>query len=203
MYPPGSQEEMILSYESVMRQESKLSLSSKCVIRARVCLNISNTSVSLRKFNKAQAESWALVHYCPYLVIHILFIFMLYKYTYLVKHLCTQTRTTAPLHITHEEQPPFQIYFHAQQTITVDEVLSLFLPSVNYARPVIILGPMKDRINDDLISEFPDKFGSCVPRKQFMETEQGFILNCSLTMRTKCVNLQIVFMPFHNSSITW
>ena len=24
---------------------------------------------------------------------------------------------------------------------------------------------MKDRINDDLISEFPDKFGSCVPRK--------------------------------------
>ncbi|KAG1970539.1 disks large [Pimephales promelas] len=34
---------------------------------------------------------------------------------------------------------------------------------INYARPVIILGPMKDRVNDDLISEFPDKFGSCVP----------------------------------------
>ncbi|XP_038672355.1 disks large homolog 1 isoform X28 [Scyliorhinus canicula] len=34
---------------------------------------------------------------------------------------------------------------------------------VRYSRPVIILGPMKDRINDDLISEFPDKFGSCVP----------------------------------------
>ncbi|XP_047660674.1 disks large homolog 2 isoform X28 [Tachysurus fulvidraco] len=34
---------------------------------------------------------------------------------------------------------------------------------IHYARPVIILGPMKDRINDDLISEFPDKFGSCVP----------------------------------------
>uniref|UniRef100_A0A8C5ANF3 Discs, large homolog 2 (Drosophila) n=1 Tax=Gadus morhua TaxID=8049 RepID=A0A8C5ANF3_GADMO len=34
---------------------------------------------------------------------------------------------------------------------------------INYARPVIILGPMKDRINDDLISEFPEKFGSCVP----------------------------------------
>uniref|UniRef100_A0A8C1L1A9 Discs, large homolog 3 (Drosophila) n=1 Tax=Cyprinus carpio TaxID=7962 RepID=A0A8C1L1A9_CYPCA len=29
--------------------------------------------------------------------------------------------------------------------------------------PVIILGPMKDRVNDDLISEFPHKFGSCVP----------------------------------------
>lgn len=38
---------------------------------------------------------------------------------------------------------------------------------INYTRPVIILGPLKDRINDDLISEFPDKFGSCVPRKLF------------------------------------
>ncbi|KAI5636126.1 guanylate kinase domain-containing protein [Phthorimaea operculella] len=35
--------------------------------------------------------------------------------------------------------------------------------SITYTRPVIILGPLKDRINDDLISEFPDKFGSCVP----------------------------------------
>ncbi|XP_068423472.1 discs large homolog 1-like protein isoform X10 [Clinocottus analis] len=34
---------------------------------------------------------------------------------------------------------------------------------VSYTRPVIVLGPMKDRVNDDLISEFPDKFGSCVP----------------------------------------
>ncbi|EAX05337.1 disks large homolog 3 isoform X3 [Pongo pygmaeus] len=34
---------------------------------------------------------------------------------------------------------------------------------IHYARPVIILGPMKDRVNDDLISEFPHKFGSCVP----------------------------------------
>lgn len=30
---------------------------------------------------------------------------------------------------------------------------------------MIILGPTKDRVNDDLISEFPHKFGSCVPRK--------------------------------------
>ncbi|XP_026733313.1 disks large 1 tumor suppressor protein isoform X3 [Trichoplusia ni] len=35
--------------------------------------------------------------------------------------------------------------------------------TITYTRPVIILGPLKDRINDDLISEFPDKFGSCVP----------------------------------------
>uniref|UniRef100_A0A8D2ZRN8 Disks large-like 2 n=1 Tax=Scophthalmus maximus TaxID=52904 RepID=A0A8D2ZRN8_SCOMX len=48
-----------------------------------------------------------------------------------------------------------------------DEVILSYEPVLrqesNYARPVIILGPMKDRINDDLISEFPDKFGSCVP----------------------------------------
>ncbi|XP_030838007.1 disks large homolog 1 isoform X1 [Strongylocentrotus purpuratus] len=34
---------------------------------------------------------------------------------------------------------------------------------IKYTRPVIILGPGKDRINDDLISEMPDEFGSCVP----------------------------------------
>eukprot|EP00095_Tigriopus_kingsejongensis_P000538 maker-scaffold356_size197960-snap-gene-0.36 protein:Tk00538 transcript:maker-scaffold356_size197960-snap-gene-0.36-mRNA-1 annotation:"discs large 1" len=34
---------------------------------------------------------------------------------------------------------------------------------IEYTRPVIVLGPLKDRINDELISEFPDKFGSCVP----------------------------------------
>ncbi|XP_034439278.1 disks large homolog 1-like isoform X2 [Hippoglossus hippoglossus] len=48
-----------------------------------------------------------------------------------------------------------------------EEVLLTYQPvmqqEVNYTRPVIVLGPMKDRVNDDLISEFPDKFGSCVP----------------------------------------
>eukprot|EP00795_Rhopilema_esculentum_P016848 gene16848-8322_t len=34
---------------------------------------------------------------------------------------------------------------------------------LKYTRPVIILGPLKDRLNDELIQEFPDKFGSCVP----------------------------------------
>jgi guanylate kinase len=34
---------------------------------------------------------------------------------------------------------------------------------LTYTRPVIVLGPLKDRINDDLISEFPDSYGSCVP----------------------------------------
>uniref|UniRef100_A0A672M0M5 Disks large homolog 1 n=1 Tax=Sinocyclocheilus grahami TaxID=75366 RepID=A0A672M0M5_SINGR len=47
--------------------------------------------------------------------------------------------------------------------------------TVSYARPVIVLGPMKDRINDDLISEFPDKFGSCVPR-EYIITVLSFLL---------------------------
>lgn len=34
---------------------------------------------------------------------------------------------------------------------------------IDYTRPVIILGPTKDQINDDLINEFPERFGSCVP----------------------------------------
>jgi len=43
---------------------------------------------------------------------------------------------------------------------------------IDYTRPVVILGPLKDRINDELISEYPDRFGSCVPhttrpRRQF------------------------------------
>uniref|UniRef100_A0A3B3YVD1 Uncharacterized protein n=1 Tax=Poecilia mexicana TaxID=48701 RepID=A0A3B3YVD1_9TELE len=48
-----------------------------------------------------------------------------------------------------------------------EEILLTYQPvvqqEVNYTRPVIVLGPMKDRVNDDLISEFPEKFGSCVP----------------------------------------
>ncbi|GLD47602.1 disks large homolog 4-like protein, partial [Lates japonicus] len=46
-------------------------------------------------------------------------------------------------------------FVHSYELITQIEV--------DYARPVIILGPTKDRVNDDLLSEFPDKFGSCVP----------------------------------------
>ncbi|XP_051956833.1 disks large homolog 4-like [Xyrauchen texanus] len=46
-------------------------------------------------------------------------------------------------------------YIVSYETVTQTEV--------HYARPVIILGPSKDRVNDDLLSMFPDKFGSCVP----------------------------------------
>lgn len=34
---------------------------------------------------------------------------------------------------------------------------------IDYTRPVVILGPLKDRINDELISDFPDRFKSCIP----------------------------------------
>ncbi|KAJ8031209.1 Disks large-like 1 [Holothuria leucospilota] len=47
-----------------------------------------------------------------------------------------------------------------------DSILSYELvvqQEVQYVRPIIILGPGKDRINDDLISEMPEQFGSCVP----------------------------------------
>ncbi|XP_071050990.1 disks large 1 tumor suppressor protein isoform X4 [Onthophagus taurus] len=50
---------------------------------------------------------------------------------------------------------------------TNDECVLSYEPvqqmQIAYTRPVIVLGPLKDRINDDLISEFPEKFGSCVP----------------------------------------
>lgn len=35
--------------------------------------------------------------------------------------------------------------------------------AIDYARPIVILGPLKERINENLICEFPGRFGSCVP----------------------------------------
>jgi len=37
------------------------------------------------------------------------------------------------------------------------------LTSINYVRPVIILGALKDRINDELVTRQPTRFASCVP----------------------------------------
>lgn len=67
------------------------------------------------------------------------------------------------------DQEPFMLCYTQDDTNTEgseENVLSYEAVqqlSIQYTRPVIILGPLKDRINDDLISEFPDKFGSCVP----------------------------------------
>uniref|UniRef100_A0A671YWI7 Disks large homolog 1 n=1 Tax=Sparus aurata TaxID=8175 RepID=A0A671YWI7_SPAAU len=57
----------------------------------------------------------------------------------------------------------FKEHFYTGQEETLLTYQPVMQQEVNYTRPVIVLGPMKDRVNDDLISEFPDKFGSCVP----------------------------------------
>ncbi|VDM70125.1 unnamed protein product, partial [Strongylus vulgaris] len=36
---------------------------------------------------------------------------------------------------------------------------------LNYVRPVIILGALKDRVDDELVTRNPDRFSSCVPRE--------------------------------------
>ncbi|XP_060853514.1 disks large 1 tumor suppressor protein [Rhopalosiphum padi] len=47
-----------------------------------------------------------------------------------------------------------------EETPSYEAVVRL---QISYTRPVIILGPLKDKINDDLISEYPERFSSCVP----------------------------------------
>uniref|UniRef100_A0A8C1Z612 Disks large homolog 1 n=1 Tax=Cyprinus carpio TaxID=7962 RepID=A0A8C1Z612_CYPCA len=73
-----------------------------------------------------------------------------------------QETSDVDLHIIFELISVF-LYLLGGQEEYVLSYETVMQQEVNYARPVIILGPMKDRINDDLISEFPDKFGSCVP----------------------------------------
>jgi len=53
-----------------------------------------------------------------------------------------------------------------------------------YARPVIILGPLKEDMNDLLVQEFPDKFAGCVPRKEL------FVLQLSMPLLSKLISLQ-------------
>lgn len=66
------------------------------------------------------------------------------------------------------DQEPFMLCYTQDDANAEAEENILSYESVQrlqiaYTRPVIILGPLKDRINDDLISEYPNKFGSCVP----------------------------------------
>lgn len=48
-----------------------------------------------------------------------------------------------------------------------DETITSYEPmvqkEVDYARPVIVLGPFKDQLNNDLLSEYPEFFENCVP----------------------------------------
>ncbi|KAK6628317.1 Disks large 1 [Polyplax serrata] len=67
------------------------------------------------------------------------------------------------------DQEPFMLCYTQDDNTTEGGEETVFSyeavqqQQIQYTRPVIVLGPLKDRINDDLISEFPDKFGSCVP----------------------------------------
>ena len=73
-----------------------------------------------------------------------------------------------------------------------------------YARPVIILGPLKDDINDMLVQEFPDKFAGCVPRELW-----NLIMCCSVCISQlaiflhKCVSCTNVYcLKYLNFRIT-
>ncbi|XP_031783995.1 disks large 1 tumor suppressor protein isoform X10 [Nasonia vitripennis] len=67
------------------------------------------------------------------------------------------------------DQEPFMLcYTQEDRKIEGDDEIILSYDTVqnitiDFTRPVIILGPIKDKINDDLITEYPEKFSSCVP----------------------------------------
>lgn len=68
----------------------------------------------------------------------------------------------------HDSEQPFMLCYtqddaNAEAEENILSYESVQRLQISYTRPVIILGPLKDRINDDLISEYPNKFGSCVP----------------------------------------
>ncbi|XP_038051206.1 disks large homolog 1-like isoform X2 [Patiria miniata] len=63
-------------------------------------------------------------------------------------------------HITSNASDSESSYRNDEMILSYEGVVQ---QEVKYTRPVIILGSGKDRVNDDLISEMPEKFGSCVP----------------------------------------
>lgn len=70
---------------------------------------------------------------------------------------------------------PLFVSISSRFTVSEENVLSyesVHRLQISYTRPVIVLGPLKDRVNDDLISEYPDKFGSCVPRKNVVSEQK-------------------------------
>ncbi|XP_076348228.1 disks large homolog 1-like isoform X2 [Tachypleus tridentatus] len=69
--------------------------------------------------------------------------------------------STDPVPITHTSDNEAGSIRGQEESILSYEVVTQ--QKVTYTRPVIILGPLKDRINDDLISELPEQFGSCIP----------------------------------------
>ncbi|KAM9459582.1 disks large homolog 1 isoform 19-T20 [Salvelinus alpinus] len=83
------------------------------------------------------------------------------KFPFYNKDASEQETSDVDQHVTSNASDSESSYRGQEEYVLSYEPISQ--QEVNYTRPVIILGPMKDRVNDDLISEFPDKFGSCVP----------------------------------------
>ena len=76
---------------------------------------------------------------------------------------------------------------------------------IDYTRPVVILGPLKDRINDELISEYPEKFGSCVPhttrpRRQFEVDGRDYHLVASREAMEDDIQVISVFIWAHRTN---
>ena len=58
---------------------------------------------------------------------------------------------------------------------------------------------MKDRINDDLMREFPERFGSCVPHttRPRRENEVGTIKSCGNVTWQSFVDFQVDGRDYH------
>ena len=77
---------------------------------------------------------------------------------------------------------------------------------IDYTRPVVILGPLKDRINDELISEYPEKFGSCVPhttrpRRQFEVDGRDYHFVSSREAME--ADIQVTFLDYKSITVLW
>ena len=72
--------------------------------------------------------------------------------------------------------------------ISSSKFMSWYVWTFAPCRPVIILGPMKDRINDDLMREFPERFGSCVPHTTRPRRENEVEKRQKLLKRWKSLN---------------
>uniref|UniRef100_A0A803JWK3 Uncharacterized protein n=1 Tax=Xenopus tropicalis TaxID=8364 RepID=A0A803JWK3_XENTR len=90
-------------------------------------------------------------------------IFVLPKRLFLAHHYLQTILSDLPLLALFLPRLSNSCYFSIGREETVLSYEVVVHMEVHYARPIIILGPGKDRVNDDLLSEFPDKFGSCVP----------------------------------------
>ncbi|XP_074605263.1 disks large homolog 1-like [Brevipalpus obovatus] len=63
-----------------------------------------------------------------------------------------------------------------ENSVKDDSILSyesVFKRKINYRRPVVILGPFRDQIVDDLITQYPERFQSC----DFKKDGQNYIIS--------------------------